>query len=392
VETDAPTGDEQPVSTGIPTDITLAALSQLGVFRTGSNRCFVSIIDGQNQFIISETTKSISLRNKDKHIPGDGVYIGVRALDLVWGVCPHTIKLFTSTDSSSNIDTENVTANRSCYIIRDFTKEDSFKDRPYVREWPHMRFYAEVPLVSAAGYVLGSYCVVDDKPRDNFDDEEVAILQEVSDAITAHLENVRLVHSHRRVESLMKGLTDFVTEHPKFGPTEASKDGHLVPPTLNLPDQRLSGSSGVEFFSKHPGGQSAYNVSMLDNMSSATMVTSSPLFSQEKGSRTTDLSSSHSNLSDRPMVMSPGEEKSLHEVLNAGRVSPAEARRKRSLQESPTDSAPISERIAMILDRASVLLRESMDLDGVAFLDASRSNSSLFVASVPVELPAHTDI
>lgn len=326
----------------------------------------------------------MSLRNADKHLPGDGVYIGVRALDLVWGVCPHTIKLFTSTDPASNIDTDNVTANRSRYIIRDFTKEDCFRDRPYVRDWPHMRFYAEVPLVSAAGYVLGSYCIVDDKPRDKFDDEEVAVLQEVSDAIAAHLENVRLVHFHRRAESLMKGLTSFVKEHPKFEPTEASKDGRLVPSTLDLPSPKSTGSSGggLEFFSAHSGGQSAYNVSMLDNTSSATMTASSPLFSQEKDSRPTDPSSLNSNLSERPAAVSPGEEKSLDDVLKSGGDIAAEVRRRSSLKISLMDSVPISKRIAMIFDRASVLLRESMDLDGVVFLDASHSNSSLFVLNL----------
>ncbi|KAJ5605293.1 hypothetical protein N7510_010447 [Penicillium lagena] len=369
---DAPTGDEQPLAAGLPSDITLAALSQLGVFRTGSNRCFVSIIDGQNQFIISETTKSVSLRNKDKHLPNDGVYLGVRTLDLVWGVCPHTIKLFTSKDSSGNIDTDNVTANRSRYVIRDFTKEDCFKDRPYVRDWPHMRFYAEVPLVSAAGYVLGSYCIVDDKPRTHFDDDEVAVLQEVSDAIAAHLENVRLVHCQRRAESLMKGLTSFVDENPTFEPTEASKDGHLVPSSLDLPGQksnRVSGSE-VEFFSAHSGEQSAYDVSILGKSSSTTAPTSSPLFSQ-------DPSSLNSTLSDQPTIMSSGEEKSLDDGLRTHTVDAFEAGGMSSSQMPLMDSVPISERITMIFARASVLLRESMDLGGVVFLDATRKTSSL---------------
>lgn len=372
MESDAPTGGEQPISAGIPKDITLGALSQLGVFRTGSNRCFVSIIDGQNQFIISETTKSVSLRNKDKHLPDDGVYIGVRALDLVWGVCPHTIKLFTSNESSNELDTPNVTANKSRYIILDFTKEDCFKDRPYVLEWPHMRFYAEVPLVSAAGYVLGSYCVVDDKPRDKFDDEEVAVLQEVSDAIAAHLENVRLVHVQRRAESLMKGLTSFVKEHPE--PTEALEDGHPMLSAFNLPQNTSTGSSGggAELFRAHSGGQNAYNISTLDNMSSATPEESSPVFSQEHQSRPTNPSS-WSNPSDRLNVRSPGEEKLSEDSVEA------EARRKGSVRMPLMESVPISKRISMIFDRASVLLRESMDLDGVVFLDASHSNSSLFV-------------
>lgn len=163
----APTGDEQPTGCELAKDITLNALAQLGVFRFDANRCFVSIIDGETRHIIAETTKSVSLRDKNRHKSGDGIYLGARSLDLIWGVCPHTVSLFTGR-TTNDIDTSNITANRTRYIIRDFTLDDCFKDRPYIRESPHMRFYADVPLFSASGYVLGSYCIVDDKPRTEF--------------------------------------------------------------------------------------------------------------------------------------------------------------------------------------------------------------------------------
>jgi GAF domain-containing protein len=195
----APQGDEQPASCELAKDITLTALAQLGVHRFNCNRSFVSIIDGELQHIIAEATASVSLRDKNRHLPDDGIYLGARSLDLVWGVCPHTIRLFTGRESN-DIESGNVTANRTRYIIRDFRAEDCFKDRPYVREWPFMRFYAEVPLYSATGYVLGSYCVVDDEPRAVFGDSEIRDLQEVADAIGQHLENVRIAQAHTRAE------------------------------------------------------------------------------------------------------------------------------------------------------------------------------------------------
>lgn len=190
--------------------MTLNALAQLGVYRFGCNRSFISIIDGQNQHIVAEATASISLRHKDQHLPDDGIYLGFRTLDLAWGVCPHTIKLFTAQDTSLEVDTPNITANRTRYIIRNFTDEECFRYRPYVVDWPHMRFYAEVPLFSPSGHVLGSYCVVDDSPRLVFGDAEVALLQEIADAVAHHLENARIVHFHRRAEKLVKGVTDLV--------------------------------------------------------------------------------------------------------------------------------------------------------------------------------------
>ncbi|KAJ5939471.1 hypothetical protein N7466_002605 [Penicillium verhagenii] len=366
-EDEAPTGDEQPSAASLSSDITLNALAQLGVFRLGCNRSFVSIIDRDSQYIIAEATKSVSLRITDQHLPDDGIYLGARRLDLEWGVCPHTISLFTGRGASV-IDTPNVTANRSRYIIRDFTKEDCFRDRPYVREWPHMRFYAEVPLFSPSGYVLGSYCVVDDSPREEFGDAEIALLQEVSDAIAIHLENTRSVHYHRRAEQLVKGLTSFVKDYSDFDPREVSSDHRLQSMDQNFIPDLVDG----------PGSQRPMTISLPDRtkdgerpsiQSALTTPSEEPssLFFQGSTSGTTELTSLMSNTSDRPFP-SPSEEKSLIESFN-----PSPSLR---LGSNASPVVSISEQISTIFARASVILKESISLDGVAFLDAAHCNPS----------------
>lgn len=55
----APSGNEQPGAAYLSPGITINALAQLGVLRFGCNRSFVSIIDGENQHIIAETTSSM---------------------------------------------------------------------------------------------------------------------------------------------------------------------------------------------------------------------------------------------------------------------------------------------------------------------------------------------
>jgi hypothetical protein len=341
----------------------------------------VSIIDGDTQHIIAEATGSISLRNKERHAPGNGIYLGARSLDLQWGVCPHTIRLFTGREPLA-IESGNVTANRSRYIIRDFTREDCFKDRPYVKEWPHMRFYAEVPLFSSSGYVLGSYCIVDDKPRTEFGDEQVNDLQEVADAIGVHLENMRMSQTHLRAERLVKGLTNFAKEHAGFDPSEASNGGRIqssvsaahlarselpetpvgpVPPIpvlmdpITKPTEAESPDSGQSSLSTITGDESGF------------------FFQDQKSS--TDPSSLYS-VSDRPVVLSPGEEKSLGDtmkVVDTGALNIDKGFSQLSIDERK----PTAERIATIYSRASELLRDSMDLDGVTLLDACPTNFSL---------------
>jgi hypothetical protein len=152
----------------------------------------------------------MSLRDQNIHQEGDVLYLGIQSLPLHWGVCPSTMKTFTEQGNSLEISTPNVTANKSRYIIRDFLEEARTKDRPYVVGWPYMRFYAEVPIRSPAGFVIGGYCVVDNRPRQNFGDAEVNLLQEISDNIGNHLELMRMRQDFERAERLMKGLSFFV--------------------------------------------------------------------------------------------------------------------------------------------------------------------------------------
>ncbi|KAF3385606.1 Autoinducer 2 sensor kinase/phosphatase LuxQ [Penicillium rolfsii] len=366
---DTPQGDEQPSVGNLSTDITLTALAQLGVHRLACNRSFVSIIDGGNQHIIAEATGSISLRDKDKHLPNDGIYLGARSVDLSWGICPHAILLFTGRDTSYAVDNENITANRTRYIIRDLKQEEMFKDRPYVRTWPYMRFYAEVPLYSPGGFVLGSYCVIDDKPRAVFSEEDVNTLREVADAVARHLEHVRIVHCHRRSERLIKGLTNFVKDHADFDPREVSNDHRL---------EAMAVASNVNTSSSDdsPGPmEAAMNQQFGFVTSSSTSLSEqpSPMFFTGPASGSTEPSSLPSTNSDRRS--SPGEDNSIDELLKAG-PPPLDEVSNHASQLSLAESTSLGERIERIFQRASVLLRKSMDLDGVVFLDAARTNPS----------------
>lgn len=326
--------------------------------RFGCNRSFISLIDGDNQHLIAEATASVSLRDKDRHLPNDDIYLGVRTIDLTWGVCPHAIRLFTGQDLSHAVDTQNMTANSSRCIIRDFTKEDLFKDRPYVREWPHMRFYAEVPLYSASGHVLGSFCVIDNKPRASFDDEEVESLQEIADAVAKHLENVRVVHCHRRAERLVRGLTNFVKECSDFDPQEFSSSRQLESTAQSY--NELDRANVADTFPPPPSG--------ITEQASA-------VFSPGPASRSTGPSSFDSDCAGQPST--PDEENALEAILKPRKSERTKALSNNDSQVSLAESISISDQTTSIFSRASVLLRDSMDLDGVIFLDAARGNQSL---------------
>jgi hypothetical protein len=73
-------------------------------------RSFISLIDHENQYIVVEATRTVSLEMGETDVGADdAIYLGATSLDIYWGVCPHTISVFTSTDNSLNISAPYVT-------------------------------------------------------------------------------------------------------------------------------------------------------------------------------------------------------------------------------------------------------------------------------------------
>ncbi|KAK0625051.1 AAA-ATPase Vps4-associated protein 1-domain-containing protein [Bombardia bombarda] len=194
-------------------DPVLNALVQLGTLRLNTDRSFLSLIDRQYQYVVCETTRT-SMLSSHGNDPGDAPFLGVSKLDACWGVCPTTMKAFMDETGEWIRTGPNVIANKTRYIVNDFRTDPAYADRSYVTAWPWFVSYLEVPLISPLGYCLGSYCVVDNKLNDYDNDKTVGILNEIADIIMAHLDNMRMKQSRHRSEQLINGLSDFIGYEP----------------------------------------------------------------------------------------------------------------------------------------------------------------------------------
>ncbi|WP_375262568.1 EAL domain-containing protein [Palleronia sp.] len=77
-------------------------------------------------------------------------------------------------------------------VVPDATKDERFKNNSLVTGDPFIRFYAGAPLVTPSGYKLGTLCIIDPEPRENFSIRDCGLLQDLADLVMERLELRRL--------------------------------------------------------------------------------------------------------------------------------------------------------------------------------------------------------
>jgi len=94
-------------------------------------------------------------------------------------------------------------------VVEDATADPWFADNPLVTGEPGIRFYAGAPLVSPDGYVLGSLCAIDTRPRVAAD-MKLEVLRDLASLVVDELElrvkNEALKERNRQVRTLTRQL------------------------------------------------------------------------------------------------------------------------------------------------------------------------------------------
>ena len=356
------------------TDPTLNALTQLGALRLNVDRAFVSLIDRQYQYVISEVTRTHSFVGM-KCAPGDTVAIGVCKLRNCDGVCPATMMAFMDETGEWVRTGPDVIANRTRYIINDFRTHPDYKDRPYVTGYPHFTSYLEVPLVSPLGYLLGSYCVVDSKQNDFDKDELVEVMNEIAATIMAHLENVRIKQSRDRSEQLIQALGGFIRQVPPIDP--GSTPGAAAPEgTESALDFRDSTASSKPYQGGPTDTASPQDLEAFDQrprmaslLSQESTMSALSLASPRQGRSETPPTTPRDDLGDNPM------EQQLQAAISRAEAEATAPRPPSALSEDSEPHGFIgSANIKTTFFRAAATMRRSMDMDGLMFLDAVPSS------------------
>lgn len=144
------------------------------------------------------------------------------------------------------------------FVVSDTTKDPRFATNPLVTESPYIRFYAGAPLVTEDRIPIGTFCVVDYKPKQLTDHqlEGLRRLSEIAmDLIEIHRSNTkltRLLHLEKEVYSrLLRSSADLVTTAPTFDEALNFLMNHLDENlgwlTARIRNMQTGGTTGISY-------------------------------------------------------------------------------------------------------------------------------------------------
>ena len=100
--------------------------------------------------------------------------------------------------------------NNGILVIPDTRQDSRLVCNPFVQNEPGLRFYAGAPLITADGFILGTLCLLDTKPRDALTPEQTATLTDLAAMVIDELELRLASRRIARIDALMLTVTQGV--------------------------------------------------------------------------------------------------------------------------------------------------------------------------------------
>ncbi|KAH7396741.1 sensor histidine kinase-like protein/response regulator [Phaeosphaeria sp. MPI-PUGE-AT-0046c] len=186
-------------------DKALTAYAQLGAIRLNARRCLISFFDRKHCYILAEATKTLCLYTGQAEVDQDTPCWGSAIFPREQSLCNYTVNL----QWRSTCLPIEAFENHPSLVVNDLRQDDRFKDYPFVLGPPYNRFYAGVPIRSPGGHSIGTYCVLDENPRNGLAPHELDFLKDMAGMVMRHLEMSRATEDQRRGKIMVRSLGSF---------------------------------------------------------------------------------------------------------------------------------------------------------------------------------------
>jgi signal transduction histidine kinase/ActR/RegA family two-component response regulator len=96
-------------------------------------------------------------------------------------------------------------------VIPDTREDARCAGMPLTRTEPGLRFYAGAPLITQDGFILGTLCLLDSKPRQEFNSEQIATLKDLAAIVIDELELHLAAQKIARMDAALLEITQGVS-------------------------------------------------------------------------------------------------------------------------------------------------------------------------------------
>lgn len=231
-------------------------------------------------------------------------------------------------------------------VVPDLNQDDRISSKPYFGPNSPFRFFAGVPLRTTHGIDIGVLCIFDSEPRDSLGTPSQRFLRHLSGLVMGHLQARVSTASYRRNERMVRGLGSMVE-----GMGSMSKHRHAANP-MSFEDAR--GKGGVL-------EEGALNVKQQRLQGQV-----SPRPSLQPVQPSASLSQSMDNSKSQ---YAEGHQDSSTETLESGVDRPESETASLNIPEEEDDENMVI--LKSLFSRAANIIRESVEVEGALFLDAS---------------------
>lgn len=289
-------------------------------------RALISLFDRQRQHIVAEATQTSPLAanvNEDD----DGLWLCGTSIPRSFGICEHVLVSGSPEGSPPMLPVS---------VVPDLADDDRFCTRPFVHGKPGNRFYAGVPIRTPEGINIGVYCIFDERPRDGLTGKQAKFMQDMSHTVMDYLAQRRSNDKYRRSERMVRGMGNFVEGQES-----------LSVPTSPGPSYNLDDSAVTE-----------------QPLSKMPPITSRD--SQNEVSRTQD---SYWKVA-RGDTPSPGAKPQIASTYSSASPPTPRPNSKTHVSQVSTTDIQLAE-AGRVFAKAANIIRESIEVEGVLFLDAT---------------------
>lgn len=194
-------------------DTSLAAFAQLCATRMNARRCMISLISSSVEFVLTETTKSLSLQFDSVEYDDDRLWLGTCSFPRDEGLSGNVVHVWRKAkgprerpQSLQHYYTDGQSPH--WFIVNDVPCHEELESRPLIKDASRLslRFFCSIPIRSQQGSVIGSLAIMDDKPRYGVSALEMNFLEDMAQTTLKHFEATKASVQKNRGERLIQGL------------------------------------------------------------------------------------------------------------------------------------------------------------------------------------------